>query len=202
MGGFEKLMETLRERLKEQEKRHQGGSKWIGTAGTSPFRRLRLQSGRHPDRPEGKPPPARGEGLGQAGIQGSRRHPASGIPQHPGGPQTAQEFRPHRGGTDELDLDHTIRSTAHKGLLDIKMRPERHNAVKVLAVLRYRRLDGRSHPGLRGALFRRARSEFKVMEHFYFHNCLYEFVWKENRRRHSERCRPWTCFTSTRPTTR
>lgn len=185
LGGFEKLMETLRERLKEQEKRHQGGSKWIGTAGTSPF-------GAYGYNPEGV----------RIGQKESRHRRAAKV-------WDKREFKDlddtqllgtrniqvalkrlrnfaRTGAADELDLDHTIRSTAHKGLLDIKMRPERHNAVKVLLFFD---IGGSMDDHIRVCeeLFSAARSEFKVMEHFYFHNCLYEFVWKENRRRHSER---------------
>ncbi|KZM48092.1 VWA domain-containing protein [Labrenzia sp. OB1] len=185
LGGFEKLMETLRERLKEQEKRHQGGNKWIGTAGTSPF-------GAYGYNPEGI----------RIGQHESRHRRAVKV-------WDKREFRDlddtqllgsrniqvalkrlrnfaRTGAADELDLDSTIRSTAHKGLLDIKMRPERHNAVKVLLFFD---IGGSMDDHIRVCeeLFSAARSEFKVMEHFYFHNCPYEFVWKENRRRHTER---------------
>ncbi len=185
LGGFEKLMETLRERLKEQEKRHQGGNKWIGTAGTSPFGaygynpegvRIGQHESRHRravkvwDKREFKD-------LDDTQLIGSRNIQVA--------LKRLRNFA-RTGAADELDLDNTIRSTAHKGLLDIKMRPERHNAVKVLLFFD---IGGSMDDHIRVCeeLFSAARSEFKVMEHFYFHNCLYEYVWKENRRRHTER---------------
>ncbi|QFT31247.1 VWA domain containing CoxE-like protein [Labrenzia sp. THAF82] len=185
LGGFDKLMETLRERLKEQQKRHQGGNKWIGTAGTSPFGaygynpegvRIGQHESRHRravkvwDKRDFKD-------LDDNQLLGTRNIQV-----------TLKRLRnfARTGAADELDLDDTIRSTAHKGLLDIKMRPERHNAVKVLLFFD---IGGSMDDHIRVCeeLFSAARSEFKVMEHFYFHNCLYEYVWKENRRRHTER---------------
>ncbi|MBN9671422.1 vWA domain-containing protein [Roseibium aggregatum] len=185
LGGFEKLMETLRDRLKEQEKRHQGGNKWIGTAGTSPFGaygynpegvRIGQHESRHRravkvwDKREFKD-------LDDTQLLGTRNIQVA--------LKRLRNFA-RTGAADELDLDGTIRSTAHKGLLDIKMRPERHNAVKVLLFFD---IGGSMDDHIRVCeeLFSAARSEFKVMEHFYFHNCLYEYVWKENRRRHTER---------------
>ena len=185
LGGFEKLMETLRERLKEQQKRHQGGNKWIGTAGTSPFGaygynpegvRIGQHKSRHRravkvwDKREFKD-------LDDTQLLGTRNIQVA--------LKRLRNFA-RTGAAEELDLDHTIRSTAHKGLLDIKMRAERHNAVKVLLFFD---IGGSMDDHIRVCeeLFSAARSEFKVMEHFYFHNCLYEYVWKENRRRHTER---------------
>ncbi len=185
LGGFEKLMETLRERLKEQEKRHQGGNKWIGTAGTSPFGaygynpegvRIGQHESRHRravkvwDKREFKD-------LDDTQLLGSRNIQVA--------LKRLRNFA-RTGAAEELDLDDTIRSTAHKGLLDIRMRPERHNAVKVLLFFD---IGGSMDDHIRVCeeLFSAARSEFKIMEHFYFHNCLYEYVWKENNRRHTER---------------
>ncbi len=185
LGGFEKLMETLRERLKEQQKRHQGGNKWIGTAGTSPFGaygynpegvRIGQHESRHRravkvwDKREFKD-------LDDTQLLGTRNIQVA--------LKRLRNFA-RTGAAEELDLDDTIRATAHKGLLDIKMRPERHNAVKVLLFFD---IGGSMDDHIRVCeeLFSAARSEFKVMEHFYFHNCLYEYVWKENRRRHTER---------------
>jgi len=185
LGGFEKLMETLRERLKEQQKRHQGGNKWIGTAGTSPFGaygynpegvRIGQHESRHRravkvwDKREFKD-------LDDTQLLGTRNIQVA--------LKRLRNFA-RTGAAEELDLDNTIRATAHKGLLDIKMRPERHNAVKVLLFFD---IGGSMDDHIRVCeeLFSAARSEFKVMEHFYFHNCLYEYVWKENRRRHTER---------------
>lgn len=185
LGGFEKLMETLRERLKEQEKRHQGGNKWIGTAGTSPFGaygynpegvRIGQTESRHRravkvwDKRDFKD-------LDDTQLLGTRNIQVA--------LKRLRNFA-RTGAAEELDLDNTIRATAHRGLLDIKMRPERHNAVKVLLFFD---IGGSMDDHIRVCeeLFSAARSEFKVMEHFYFHNCLYEYVWKENRRRHTER---------------
>ena len=136
LGGFDKLMETLRERLAEQKGRHQGGSKWIGTAGTSPF-------GAYGYNPEGvrigqdkSPQPPRREGVGQARIPGSRRHGRARHPRHEAGAAPAAPVRAPGRGPTELDMPDTIRSTAHNaGLLDLKMVPERHNTVKVLLFL-------------------------------------------------------------------
>ncbi|SDZ51650.1 hypothetical protein SAMN05444004_11865 [Jannaschia faecimaris] len=189
LGGFDKLMETLKERLKEQQGRHQGGSKWIGTAGTSPF-------GAHGYNPEGV----------RIGQDESRHQRAVKV-------WDKREFRnlddsvelgtrnikvalkrlrawARDGAHDELDLDGTIRSTAKAGYLDVKTRPERRNAVKVLLFLD---VGGSMDPHIKVVeeLFSAARSEFRTLEHFYFHNCLYEGVWKDNRRR-------WNAVTPTR----
>ena len=184
MGGFEKLMETLRERLKEQHKRHQGGSKMIGTAGTSPF-------GAYGYNPEGV----------RIGQDESRHRKAVKV-------WDQRNFRNlddnvelgtrnikvalkrlrrwvREGAHEELDLNGTIKATAEHGYLDVKTRPERHNAVKVLLFLD----NGGSmddHVKVVEELFSAARTELKHLEYFYFHNCLYEGVWKDNRRRHSE----------------
>ncbi|KZK93549.1 VWA domain containing CoxE-like protein [Pseudovibrio sp. Ad5] len=185
MGGFEKLMETLQKRLEEQKERHQGGNKWIGTGGTSPF-------GAYGYNPEGI----------RIGQDGSRHRRAVKV-------WDKREFKDlddtvelgtrnikvalkrlrkfaRTGAADELDLDNTIKSTAHKGLLDIQMRPERRNSVKVLLFFD---IGGSMDDHIRVCeeLFSAAKTEFKVMEYFYFHNCLYEFVWKNNHRRHTER---------------
>ena len=186
LGGWEKLMETLRQRLAEQKERHQGGSKWIGTAGTSPF-------GAYGYNPEGI----------RIGQEGSRNRRAVKV-------WDRREFRnlddsvelgtrnlkvalrrlrrfAREGAADELDLHGTIESTARNaGLLDIRMVPERHNAVKVLLFLDVGgSMD--DHVRVCEELFSAARSEFKRLEYFYFHNCVYEGVWKDNRRRHDER---------------
>ena len=172
LGGFDKLMETLRERLKEQQGRHQGGNKWIGTAGTSPF-------GAYGYNPEGV----------RIGQDSSRHRRAVKV-------WDKREFRDFAGdvelGTrnikvalkrlrqwardgaaEELDLDGTIRATAEQGWLDVKTRPERRNAVKVLLFLDVGgSMD--DHVQVVEELFSAARAEFKHLEHFYFHNCLYE----------------------------
>jgi len=184
LGGWEKLMETLRERLAEQKGRHQGGKKWIGTAGTSPYG----NSGYNP------------EGIRIGGESKNRR--AVKV-------WDKREFRNlddtvelgtrnikialrrlrqfAREGADlELDLPQTIRDTAHNaGWLDLKLVPERHNAVKLLLFLD---VGGsmEDHVRVCEELFSAARGEFKNLVHFYFHNCLYDTVWKDSRRRHVE----------------
>jgi uncharacterized protein with von Willebrand factor type A (vWA) domain len=186
LGGWEKLMQTLRERLEEQKGRHQGGSKWIGTAGTSPF-------GAYGYNPEGV----------RIGQEGSRNRRAVKV-------WDRREFRDYdadrelgvrniklalrrlrrfarEGAPDVLDLDGTIRSTARNaGWLDLRMVPELRNAVKVLLFLDVGgTMD--DHIQVVEELFSAARTEFKNLEHYYFHNCVYESVWKDNRRRDRER---------------
>ena len=189
LGGFEKLMETLKERLKEQNERHQGGNKWIGTAGTSPFGaygynpegvRIGQHESRHRravkvwDKRDFKDLDGNLE-LGTRNIKVALRR--------------LRQFA-RTGSADELDLSGTIRNTAHKGYLDIQMRAERHNAVKVLIFFD---IGGSmdDHVRICEELFSAVRTEFKQLEYFYFHNCLYEFVWKDNGRRHSERMDTW-----------
>ena len=189
LGGFEKLMETLKKRLEEQKGRHQGGSKWIGTAGTSPF-------GAYGYNPEGV----------RVGQKEGRHGKAVKV-------WDKREFRnlddtvelgtrnikvalkrlrrwAREGADDELDLGGTIRSTAEHGYLDIQTRPERRNAVKVLLFLD---VGGSMDPHIKlvEELFSAAKTEFKHLEYFYFHNCLYEGVWKDNRRRWSEQTATW-----------
>jgi len=189
LGGWEKLMEELQKRLREQEGRHQGGSKWIGTGGTSPF-------GAYGYNPEGI----------RIGQDGNRNFRAVKV-------WDKREFRnfddtvelgtrnikmalrrlrrfAREGASEELDIDGTIKATAEKGYLDVKMVPERHNAAKVLLFLD----AGGSmdmHVKVLEELFSAARMEFKHLEYFYFHNCLYEGVWRDNRRRHAEVTPTW-----------
>ncbi|HEV3178608.1 MAG TPA: VWA domain-containing protein [Stellaceae bacterium] len=186
LGGWDKLMETLQKRLAEQKGRHQGGSKWIGTAGTSPF-------GAYGYNPEGV----------RIGQDGSRNKRAVKV-------WDKREFKnlddqielgtrniklalrrlrqfAREGAPTELDLDDTIRSTARNaGWLDLKLRPERHNAAKVLLCLD---IGGSmdEHVKTCAELFSAARTEFKHLEYFYFHNCPYETLWKDAWRRHVER---------------
>ncbi|MFQ5547575.1 MAG: VWA domain-containing protein [Woeseia sp.] len=186
LGGFEKLMEAFRERLEEQQDRHEGGNKWIGTAGTSPF-------GAYGYNPEGV----------RIGQQGSRHRSATKV-------WDRREYRnlddtvelgtrnikialrklrkfAREGAADQLDLENTIDKTARNaGFLDIRMVPERHNAVKVLLCLDVGgSMD--DHVRICEEMFSAARSEFKHLEYFYFHNFVYESMWKDNRRRHAER---------------
>jgi uncharacterized protein len=186
--GWGKLIETLRRRLAEQQGRHQGGGKWIGTAGTSPF-------GAFGYNPEGV----------RIGQQGGKNRSAVKV-------WDRREFRnlddtvelgtrniklalrrlrqfAREGAAEELDLDGTVRSTAHNaGWLDLKLVPERHNAVKLLLFLD---VGGsmEDHVRICEELFSAARSEFKHLIHFYFHNCIYDSVWRDSRRRHVEQVR-------------
>ncbi len=190
LGGWDKLMETLKQRLAEQQKRHQGGSKWIGTAGTSPF-------GAYGYNPEGI---RIGQDEGRQGravkvwdkrefknldddVEIGTRNIKVAL-------RRLRRFARH-GAATELDLPDTIRATAHNGgMLDIKMVAERRNTVKVLLFLD---VGGSMAQHVRACeeLFTAARTEFKHLEYFYFHNCLYESVWRDNRRRHAERIPTW-----------
>ncbi len=180
LGGLDKLMETLKQRLAEQKGRHQGGSKWIGTGGTSPF-------GNGGYNPEGIR--IGGESTHRRAVKVWDKREFKDLDDQIelGTRNIKVALRRLRkfartGTAEELDLDGTIQGTAHKGYLDIHMRPERHNAVKVLLFFD---IGGSMdwHIKATEELFSAARTEFKHMEHFYFHNCLYEKVWKENRRR-------------------
>ena len=190
LGGFDKLMETLRDRLAEQKGRHQGGSKWIGTAGTSPFGAY----GSHPE----------GVRIGQAESRNRRavkvwdkrefRDLDDTVELGTRGMKLAlrrlRRFA-RQGAATELDLPDTIKSTANNaGMLDLKMVAERHNTVKVLLFLD---IGGSmdDYVKLTEELFSAARTEFKHLEHYYFHNCPYERVWKNNRRRHEEVIPTW-----------
>jgi uncharacterized protein len=189
LGGFEKLMETLRQRLADQKGRHQGGSKWIGTAGTSPF-------GAYGYNPEGV----------RIGQEESRHQRAVKV-------WDRREFRnldgdaeigtrtmklalrrlrrwAREGAAEELDLDGTIRATAAQGWLDVQTRPERRNAVKVLLFLD---IGGSMDPHIRvmEELFTAAKAEFRHLEVFYFHNCIYDGLWRDNRRRWDAQTPTW-----------
>ncbi len=189
MGGLDKLLETLRERLKEQKGRHQGGSKWIGTGGTSPF-------GAYGYNPEGvRIGQDKNRNFRAVKVWDKREFKDLDGDVELGTRNIKVALRRLRkfartGAPEELDLDETIRDTAHKGYLDIHMRPERHNAVKVLTFFD---IGGSMdwHIKLSEELFSATRTEFKHMEHFYFHNCLYERVWKENRRRFDQTMPTW-----------
>src|SRR5499427_6798545 len=181
LGGLDKLLETLRQRLAEQRGRHQGGKKWIGTAGTSPF-------GAYGYNPEGiRIGQDKNRNFRAVKVWDRREFRDLADDVELGTRNIKVALRRLRkfartGAPEELDLDGTIKGTAHKGYLDIHMRPERHNAVKVLLFFD---VGGSMdwHVKITEELFSAARTEFKHMEHFYFHNCLYERVWKENRRR-------------------
>jgi uncharacterized protein with von Willebrand factor type A (vWA) domain len=189
MGGWDKLMETLKQRMAEQKKRHEGGNKMIGTAGTSPF-------GAYGYNPEGV----------RIGQKESRHQRAVKV-------WDKREFRnlddsveigtrnlkvalrrlrkwARDGAEEELDLDGTVKKSAREGYIDIVMRPERRNAVKVLMFLD---IGGSMDPHVKACeeLFSAARTEFKNLEFFYFHNCIYEGVWKDNRRRNVHKIPTW-----------
>jgi uncharacterized protein len=184
LGSWDEIMETLKRRLAEQQERHQGGSKWIGTGGTSPFGaygynpvgvRIGQESGRHGraikvwDKREFRDLDGSRE-IGTRTIKVALRR--------------LRRFA-REGAAEELDLDGTIDGTARQGWLDVRLRPERHNAVKLLLFFD---VGGSMDPHVRLCedLFSAARSEFKHLEYFYFHNCVYEAVWKDNRRRFTE----------------
>ena len=189
MGGLDKLLETLKKRLEEQKGRHQGGSKWIGTAGTSPF-------GAYGYNPEGvRIGQDENRNFRAVKVWDKREFKDLDDEVELGTRNIKVALRRLRkfartGAPDELDLDGTIRDTAHKGYLDVQMRPERRNAVKVLLFFD---IGGSMdwHIKATEELFSAARTEFKHMEYFYFHNCLYERVWKENRRRLQETTPTW-----------
>ena len=189
MGGLDKLLETLRQRMKEQQGRHQGGNKWIGTAGTSPF-------GAYGYNPEGvRIGQDENRNFRAVKVWDKREFKDLDDQVELGTRNIKVALRRLRrfartGAPEELDLDGTIKGTAHKGYLDILMRPERHNAVKVLLFFD---VGGSMdwHIKATEELFSAARTEFKHMEHFYFHNCLYEKVWKENRRRFDHTTPTW-----------
>jgi len=189
LGGWEKLIETLKKRLEEQKERHEGGSKWIGTAGTSPF-------GAYGYNPEGV---RIGQSEGRMGravkIWDKREFKNLDGSVELGTRNIKVALRRLRkfareGAAEELDLDTTIRSTAHKGYLDLHLVPERHNAVKVLLFLD---VGGSMDPHVKlcEELFSAARAEFKHMDFFYFHNCPYERLWKDNRRRDRSTTPTW-----------
>src|SRR4051794_768403 len=185
LGGWEKLMETLRQRLAEQQRRHQGGSKWIGTGGTSPF-------GAHGYNPEGIRIGPKSQGNRTAVKVWDKREFKNlddtielGTRNIKLALRRLRQFA-RQGAELELDLPGTVRSTAHNaGWLDLQMVPERHNAVKLLLFLD---IGGsmEDHVRVCEELFSAARGEFKHLVHFYFHNCLYDTVWRDSRRRHVE----------------
>jgi uncharacterized protein with von Willebrand factor type A (vWA) domain len=189
MGGLDKLLETLRKRIAEQKGRHQGGSKWIGTGGTSPF-------GAYGYNPEGiRIGQDENRNFRAVKIWDKREFKDLDDTLELGTRNIKIALRRLRkfartGAPEELDLDGTIKDTAHKGYLDIKLRPERHNAVKVLLFFD---IGGSMDWHVRAVeeLFSAARTEFKHMDHFYFHNCLYERVWKQNRRRYDDTKPTW-----------
>ena len=188
LGGFDKLMETLKQRLEEQHDRHQGGNKWIGTGGTSPF-------GNGGYNPEGVRIGGQGKHGRAVKVWEKREYRNLDDQVELGTRNIKVALRRLRrfarqGAPDELDMDATIDGTARQGWLDIHMRPERRNTIKVLLFLD---IGGSmdAHVKMCEELFSAAKTEFKHLEFFYFHNCLYEGVWKDNRRRHTEKIDTW-----------
>jgi uncharacterized protein len=189
LGGWDKIMEELKKRLAEQKERHQGGNKWIGTGGTSPYGaygynpagiRIGQHESRHRraikvwDKREFKDLAGTAE-IGTRTIKIALRR--------------LRQFA-RSGAASELDLDGTIRGTAEKGYLDIRLRAERHNAVKLLMFFD---IGGSMDDHVKEVeeLFSAARTEFKHLEYYYFHNCLYEGVWKDNARRYTNKIDTW-----------
>jgi uncharacterized protein with von Willebrand factor type A (vWA) domain len=188
LGSWEEIMETLKKRLEEQQGRHQGGNKWIGTGGTSPY-------GNSGYNPEGVRIGGTSRNKRAIKVWEKREFRNLDNDVELGTRNIKMALRRLRrfartGAADELDLDGTINGTARKGWLDIQMRPERHNAVKLLLFLDVG-VSMDPHIKLCEELFSAATSEFKHLEFFYFHNCVYEGVWKDNRRRFSERTPTW-----------
>jgi len=188
LGSWDEIMDTLKKRLEEQQGRHEGGNKWIGTGGTSPF-------GNGGYNPEGIRIGGESKHKRAIKVWEQREFKNLDSTKELGTRNIKVALRRLRrfareGAADELDLDETIRGTARQGWLDIRMRPERHNAVKLLLFLD---VGGSMDPfvTLCEELFSAATGEFKNLEFFYFHNCLYEGVWKDNRRRFSERTPTW-----------
>lgn len=181
LGGFEKLMETLRQRLEEQKARHQGGNKWIGTEGTSPFG----AGGYNPEGVRIGQNESRHRKAVKVWDQRTFKNLDDSVELGTRNIKVAlKRLRQwvRQGADEELDLPETIRSTAEHGYIDVKTRPERRNALKLLMFFD---IGGSMDDHIKVAeeLFSAARGEFRHMEYFYFHNCLYEGVWKDNSRR-------------------
>ncbi|HBD37064.1 MAG TPA: hypothetical protein DC084_26135, partial [Cupriavidus sp.] len=189
-GGLDKLMERLKQLLEEQKEKHEGGNKWIGTGGTSPFG----HSGYNPEgiRIGG---PSKGNRTAIK-VWETRAYKDYDDQVELGTRNIKVALRRLRrfareGADTELDLDDTIHSTAaNAGMLDIKLRPERHNKVKVLMLMD---VGGSMDDHIKRVeeLFSATKTEFKHLEYYYFHNCLYDYVWKNNRRRHAEKIATW-----------
>ena len=188
--GWDELMETLKKRFEEQKERHEGGSKWIGTGGTSPF-------GANGYNPQGiRIGQEKSRNKSAVKVWDQRAYKDYDDSQELGTRNIKVALRRLRkfareGSEDELDLDDTIKSTAaNAGYLDIKMVPERHNNVKVLLLMDVGgTMD--EHIARVEELFSAAKTEFKHLEFYYFHNCVYDFMWKNNKRRFSEKFATW-----------
>ncbi|MGO4762114.1 VWA domain-containing protein [Cupriavidus sp. 2KB_3] len=190
MGGLDKLMERLKQLLEEQKEKHEGGNKWIGTGGTSPFGHggynpegIRIGGPSKGNRTAIKVWEARAYKDYDDQVELGTRNIKVAL-------RRLRRFA-REGADTELDLDDTIHSTAaNAGLLDIKLRPERHNKVKVLMLMD---VGGSMDDHIKRVeeLFSATKTEFKHLEYYYFHNCLYDYVWKNNRRRHAEKIATW-----------
>jgi uncharacterized protein with von Willebrand factor type A (vWA) domain len=198
--GYDKLMDRLKELLAEQKERHEGGSKWIGTGGTSPF-------GNGGKNPEGIRIGGEGGGRSAVKVWEARAYRDYDGERELGTRNIKVALRRLRrfareGAAEELALDDTIRATANNaGYLDIKMQPERKNNIKVLMLLDVGgTMD--DHIARTEELFSAAKSEFKNMEFYYFHNCVYDYLWKHNRRRHAERFPTWDVLRKYTPDTK
>ena len=190
MGGLDKLMERLKQLLEEQKEKHEGGNKWIGTGGTSPFGHggynpegIRIGGPSKGNRTAIKVWEARAYKDYDDQVELGTRNIKVAL-------RRLRRFA-REGADTELDLDDTIHSTAaNAGMLDIKLRPERHNKVKVLMLMD---VGGSMDDHIKRVeeLFSATKTEFKHLEYYYFHNCLYDYVWKNNRRRHAEKVATW-----------
>jgi uncharacterized protein with von Willebrand factor type A (vWA) domain len=187
--GWDELMETLKKRLEEQKERHQGGNKWIGTGGTSPF-------GNSGYNPQGIRIGGKGGNKSAVKVWDQRAYQDYDDTQELGTRNIKVALRRLRrfareGSQEELDLDGTIHKTAaNAGFLDILMRPERHNNVKVLLLMDVGgTMD--EHIARVEEMFSAAKAEFKHLEFYYFHNCVYDFMWRNNKRRYAEKFETW-----------
>jgi uncharacterized protein with von Willebrand factor type A (vWA) domain len=187
--GWDELMETLKQRLEEQKERHEGGSKWIGTGGTSPF-------GNGGYNPQGIRIGGKGGNRSAVKVWDQRSYRDYDDTQELGTRNIKVALRRLRrfareGSAEELDLDGTIHKTAaNAGFLDILMRPERHNNVKVLLLMDVGgTMD--DHIARVEEMFSAAKAEFKHLEFYYFHNCVYDFMWRNNKRRYAEKFETW-----------
>lgn len=181
-GSLEALMQALEERLKDQKERHQGGNKWVGTGGTSPF-------GAYGDHPEGVRVGGESRKRSAVKIWEQRKYRDLDTDNQLETRSMQMALRKLRkfardGAADELDIGSTIKKTAQKGMLDVQLRPERRNRVKVLMLFD---IGGSMDSYIEACerLFAAAKNEFKTLEFFYFHNCVYEYVWTENARRNA-----------------
>lgn len=198
--GYDKLMDRLKELLEEQKERHEGGSKWIGTGGTSPF-------GHGGTNPEGIRIGGKGGGRSAVKVWDARAFRDYDSERELGTRNIKVALRRLRkfareGAEDELALDATIRATANNaGYLDIRMQPERKNNIKVLMLFDVGgTMD--DHIARTEELFSASKTEFKNMDFYYFHNCVYDYMWKNNRRRHAERFPTWDILRKYKPDTK